>query len=664
VNWDLRSQEKERLLFEEIPVVITPSRKEQPITEAPTTVALITTEDIRYSGATTIPDLLRMVAGIDVMTITARDQVVGIRGFTDPLGKRLLVLMDGRSVYMDLFDLVYWDAFPVSLEEIARIEVVKSPSSALYGANAFSGVINIITKSPEQLKGTTLRLTAGTRDTFIGSIIHSGNMASNKIKYKVSLELDKTNEWSEDLREKIDGRKEAGEIERLNVFFSYKPNDKFNLEISGNKVHIKNRLVLFNEPFGAGKLKNNIDSIQVNMEFKNLEFRMFHRKEDGDNFWIGSQDHQLLATSLYDFELLHSQKLGKNKQHSLIMGINYRYNKLIEHDYFLEDHLHNLWAFFIENELRITDKLRLTVGGRYDHHPLVGGRFSPRGNILFYPCKNNIIRFSVSRAFHNPSFSDFYMYNEVIFIPPSHSIPPISFIVEGNQNLAPEAITAYEIQYRSTWSNILKLDTSLFYYRYSNFIQPNSKLIYYDADEAFPGSPGGVFIKKWVASLWNSGRARGIGGEVSLNFFLNRGSTAFLNYSYQEITDKEDDIYTSYVNEKNRIRSEYPRHKVNAGVRILFKNNISINLLAHWVDKTQRFIVDHRGEYIFSSANSYCLINPSMGYTFPNKKIEVVLSVFNLFNNKHYQYPVDAASPTPHSDQIGTKITFTVKFKF
>lgn len=216
---------KEALLFQEVPVVITAARKEQPITEAPTTITVITSEDIRYSGATNIPDVLRMAAGVDVMTITARDQVVGVRGPVTPLSSQLLVLIDGRSIYMDLYDHVYWDALPVGLEEIDRIEVVKSPASALYGANAYSGVINIITKSPEQLAGTTLHITAGTQNTFIGSLLHAGEAAKKKISYKVSAEWDNTNEWKKN-------EEKAGETIRLNVSLQYKPNKKSKLAIS------------------------------------------------------------------------------------------------------------------------------------------------------------------------------------------------------------------------------------------------------------------------------------------------------------------------------------------------------------------------------------------------------------------------------------------------
>ncbi|MDQ1354506.1 MAG: hypothetical protein QG657_4815, partial [Acidobacteriota bacterium] len=231
---ELWAQEKEKLLFEEIPVVITASRKAQPITEAPTTISVITAEDIKYSGAANIPDVLRMVAGIDVMTISARDQQVGVWGFITPVNNKLLVLVDGRTIYTDLYGMVLWDLFPVGLQEIDRIEAVKSPASSIYGANAYSGVINIITKTPKQLRGTTVHFTGGERDTVIGSILHAGELANGRLKYKISAEYDQTQGWQ-------DPNEKNAEVLRFNALAEYSLGEKGRLALSAGRAHSKNR---------------------------------------------------------------------------------------------------------------------------------------------------------------------------------------------------------------------------------------------------------------------------------------------------------------------------------------------------------------------------------------------------------------------------------------
>lgn len=655
-----RSQEKEELLFKEIPVVITASRKEQPITEAPTTITVITSEDIRYSGATTIPDILRQVAGVDVMTISARDQQVGVRGFIDPLSYKLLVLIDGRSVYINLYNHVFWDAFPVGLEEIDRIEVVKSPASALYGASAYSGVVNIITKSPQQLKGTTFHLAAGTQNTFMGSVLHAFEAAKKKISGKVSAQYEKTDEWD-------DREGSAGETTRFNALIRCKPNDKSQLTLSAGIVDIKDRKLFTSEFTRAGTLDNQISYLQLDAEYSNLKLRTFIRWEKGDEFWSILDRRQGWETLIYDAELQHTLKPGKG--FSLVWGINYRYHQLKNHVLFPGDQDQNLWALFLENDVTITDRLRLTLGGRYDWHPLVRGRFSTRGNIIYSPAQHHMIRFSAARAFLNPAFAASYMnMNESLDItldPPLPTITlPITFTFLGNPDLKPEGITSYEIGYHYNWSNHLKLNLNLFYNQYHDFLFQGFSIVFYQEDEIFPGFPGGIIPKLFNGFNQNGCDAWGIGGEIQLHFLLNKHISGFVNYSWQKITDKADNPYTTYVNEKNRARPEYPKHKLNTGLRILFKNGFSLNFLAHWVDRTQRFISDGKWNVYLASVEDYLLVNARVGYTLWQKRLDLSLAVFNLFNNKHYQYPSAADVFNPNSYRIGRKITFTVKIKF
>ena len=138
---------------EQIEVVVTASKHGQKITEAPAAVTVLTSDDIQASGAVSVADVFRRVPGLDFIQISARDYNINARGFNGALSRRLLVLVDGRSVYLDLMGFTLWDTLPVSLDEIERIEVVRGPGSALYGANASSGVVNIITKAPDALEG-------------------------------------------------------------------------------------------------------------------------------------------------------------------------------------------------------------------------------------------------------------------------------------------------------------------------------------------------------------------------------------------------------------------------------------------------------------------------------------------------------------------------------
>jgi iron complex outermembrane receptor protein len=136
--------------------VSTAIRREQPISQAPSNVYVITAEDIRQSGAPDVPTILRRIPGLEVMQVTGADFNVSVRGNNQLFANKMLVLVDGRSVYIDVQGFVFWKGLPVTLPEIKQIEVIKGPVAALYGFNAFDGVVNIITKSPKEMEGTTV----------------------------------------------------------------------------------------------------------------------------------------------------------------------------------------------------------------------------------------------------------------------------------------------------------------------------------------------------------------------------------------------------------------------------------------------------------------------------------------------------------------------------
>src|SRR5687767_7017238 len=184
--------EELELLKEEETVSIA-TRYEQPISQAPSNVYVITDEDIRHSGATDIPTVLRRVPGLDIMQVTGADFNVSARGDNQLFANKILVMVDGRSVYIDGQGLVFWKSLPVTLPEIKRIEVLKGPASVVYGFNAFDGVINIITKSAQELKGTTFQFGGGELGTISSAAVHAGT--AGKFDYRLSIGRDKNQQW-------------------------------------------------------------------------------------------------------------------------------------------------------------------------------------------------------------------------------------------------------------------------------------------------------------------------------------------------------------------------------------------------------------------------------------------------------------------------------------
>jgi len=157
----------EPVVYEE-QVVVSASKVEQQLVNAPASVSVVTTETIQNSPANNIGDLLRAVPGLNVTQTSARDVNITTRGATSTLSTSQLALVDGRSVYLDFFGMVMWDLLPTNPNDIKQIEVIRGPASAVWGANAMSGVVNVITKSPRELAtqgaGTSLTIGVGTFD--------------------------------------------------------------------------------------------------------------------------------------------------------------------------------------------------------------------------------------------------------------------------------------------------------------------------------------------------------------------------------------------------------------------------------------------------------------------------------------------------------------------
>src|SRR5438067_10885604 len=158
------------------------SKREQKLGDAPAAVFVITQDDIRRSGARNIPEALRMVPGLEVARIDENKWAIGARGFNGRFANKLLVLIDGRSVYTPLFSGVYWDIQDVPLEDIDRIEVIRGPGATLWGANAVNGVINIVTRSARDTRGAYVRAGGGREDPGIVEARYGGSTGSTAFR--------------------------------------------------------------------------------------------------------------------------------------------------------------------------------------------------------------------------------------------------------------------------------------------------------------------------------------------------------------------------------------------------------------------------------------------------------------------------------------------------
>jgi len=375
----------------------------------------------------------------------------------------------------------------------------------------------------------------------------------------------------------------------------------------------------------------------------NLKFNGVRNKLKLQTFWTRIESVLLnpdfgenyTLTDTYDIELQDSIRLGS--RNIVTAGGSYRLNT-ISSNLIDEFHRQHLWAVYLQDEFKPVDNLAITIGARYDNHPLTENTLTPRASITYLLTQRHTFRISAGKAFRNPTFIESYLLTspKLNLSELNPRLPEIPFTWEalGNPALNPERITTYELSYQTILKDRISSKFNLFFNRLDELIEFGA-VETLPADFFFPGSPGGVIPS--MTSFYNRGKSESIGGEVDMTFYVTKWLSGFANYSYQQLTD----IQTS-----ERIKSA-PEHKLNGGLCLKCKNRISTNVAAHYVSQT---------EWNGVKVDAYTLVNVKVAYSMMEEGAEISLSAFNLLNQKHREHP--------WGDEIGRRITAGLTYRF
>ena len=621
-------------LIKEEETVSIASRHEQPISQAPDNVYVITDEDIRHSGATDIPTILRRIPGLEVMQTTGAEFNVSARGNNQLGANKMLVMVDGRSIYIDVQGTMFWKLLPVTLPEIKRIEVIKGPASSVYGFNAFDGVINIITKPPEEMKGTTLQFGGGELGTISSAAIHAGT--AGKLGYRLSVGHDQNQQWRN--RDAL-----AFRSNKFNVQTEYALTTVSRLTVAGGLVD-SNR-------FDGGLAQDVISSTRPAQGYANLAYehsnfyiRAFWNRFDAtDNV----QFHPLLAPFLlppsdrsgnptgsfsadtYNVDVQHHSELSA--QNRLTYGVNYRHNTLSS-NFISQYSRENRLGFFLQDEWRMTPSFTLVAGARYDLDTFIHPTLSPRVALLYSPTDGHTIRLSGSVGYRPPTLFEKKVDQQLNSIFPGPS-PDL----KGGQDIHPEQIISYSIGYQGWFLNHrLRLRTDLFFNHISDLIRFQT-------------------VSATVVTPENDGGSADIyGGEAGVEFLATRWLTAFANYSYQEIGQ-------SFA---GRVQRGAPRSKYNVGLRSEWDNGLNGDATFYHVgaatyppgDAFTSLAAAGLVTIPDTRVGSYNLLSLRVAYKFWQEKAEagymrdaeVAISAFNSLNDTHKEHPL--------GDTIGSRV--------
>ena len=510
---DQEDEEEDPPTFAET-VVVTASRVEQEIVNAPATVTVIGPEQIAAQPVASIGELIRQVPGVNVVQTSNRDFNVTSRGATSTLATSQIVLVDGRSVYQDFFGFVAWDVIPVAMEDLERVEVVRGPASAVWGANAMTGVVNLITKRPRDMLGTTLDISLGTFDRNVtGRDMDPGTTysvmgthaaaPSDTFAYKVSLGYSDSSAFARpagNIPNIINVPQPYPDVAGLDTRtpkFDFRgdwdsPDSQSRFKLSGGYAGTQGILHSGIGPFelrpgtgmGYGRLQYERGSFELGA-FVNSTSAPYR------TLLVQSPTGPLtgnLTSNTFDVSFSNTEVIGTRNIFSY--GGNVR-RVTMDFDLARAGDRRDELGFYVQDEIFLHDRFRWILGGRIDRVSLLDDvRFSPRTTFIFKPAEEHSIRLSYNQAFRAPSlvnsFFDTSIVNPLQFplqpllgppaalLPPALTPAPVNYFlpthvagaevpgIPRDGSLRAENLTAYEVAYAGGFGDRVGL-TAAFY---------------------------------------------------------------------------------------------------------------------------------------------------------------------------------------------------------
>ncbi len=451
-------------------------KKKGKLKDSPAAIFVITNEDIKRSGVRTLPEALRMVPGMMVTKMESSRWAITARGFNTRFANKLLVLIDGRSVYTPLFSGVYWGAQDLLLEDVERIEVIRGPGGALWGANAVNGVINIITKSSEKTQGTFAEVGGGTHERFFSSLRYGGRISDNAT-YRAYMKFADREAYELANNLKAD---DAWNSTRGGFRVDWKPSDEDSIMAIGDVFYL-NQDVSENIPTLTAPYTAALDTRTQFLgssfltrwdrslsETSGLSFQFYYEHYDRDTY------HSRQIRDTFDFEAEHQFQWGE--RHEINWGLNLRYWKdhidqsgLISFDPISEGD--TIFSLFVQDDIKIAEDLfTLTLGSKFEYNDYTKFEVQPSARFLLTPHENHTVWGAVSRAVRTPSRSDHTTFVVSAVRPPTAmtGFLPVQANFTGDKSFDSEDLYAFEMGYRTSFLENLSFDITGFFNRYEN----------------------------------------------------------------------------------------------------------------------------------------------------------------------------------------------------
>ncbi len=620
-----------------IEVVYAASKFEQKVTEAPSSVSITTADEIKKYGYRTLSDILRSVRGFYV-SYDRINNYVGVRGFSRPgdYNTRMLLLVDGHRTNDNIYDSAAIDTgFILDVDLIDRIEIIRGPSSSLYGTNAFFGVINVITKRGHNLNGVEVTGEAGSFDTYKSRITY-GNKFQNGLEMTFSGSLSDSRGQSLYYKE-FDSPAANNGITKGNDYSQY-----YNLfttlslhDFTLYGGYVSREKGLPTAPWGSD-FTDRRNQIIDNRGYVELKYEHVFPNQFKTMAKVFYDNYEYKGSYVYSNALYKDRatgnwwggevKLTKNlfDSHTLIIGGEYQDNFQQDQWYYIEEPYQqfindkrdsDILALYIQDEYKILKNLLINAGIRYDYYSTFGGTTNPRLALIYKPLEKTTLKLLYGDAFRAPNTYELYYHDGMITQKPG-------------SDLKPETIRTYEIALEQYMGDHLRGGVSGFFYQIDDLItlqiEPSDGLlIYKNIDEVESKGVEFELEAKWTADI--KGRA---------------------SYTYQEAKDRATD----------EILTNSPKHLAKLNVTIpLIKKKLFLGLEEQYTSKRKTVAGDFTNEFFVTNLT---LFSQNL-----LKGLELSASVYNLFDSKYYD-PVSNEHSMNAVEQDGISFRFKLTYRF
>ena len=644
--------------------VTTVSREESTIGHSAAAIFVINPEQIRRSGATSIPELLRMVPGLDVARVDGNKWAVASRGLNGRFAKNLLVQVDGRTVYAPLTAGVFWETVDYPLADIERIEVVRGPGASLWGANAVNGIINIITKSSQDTLGGFIsggggNVAQGFADFRVGGKI--GDRATYRIFGKwfnqdrqFSPEGDPNDQW---------WRASGG------VRLDWHPGADDTVTLDGGFIRsaggAKDRFALSaGPPFGR-----NFSETQT-IDSEHVLARWTHKLES-DSSWTlqgywdrfeltGDTNYRNTRWNTFDLDFQHQFALGTRQK--IVWGLGYRHiaanlTNSVDDGGFSLSWLNNqpesqVISGFVQDQIALVpNRLSLMLGTKLEHNSFTGFEVQPSGRLLWTPTKRQSAWVSVSRAVRTPSFTE----DDVqLTLPAANPANRPSARLVANRDLTAEKLWAYELGYRVQTSDAFSVDAALFYNVHDNL----------RANQTSPSLASTVQgIPLAASQFFNGLSGETYGAELTVNWKLTDWWRLTGSYTLLKANMHGDQNLpaASRVSQELGAEKQSPQQQVHVQSSWNIPGNVEFDLIGRFVDRLAGF--NPTGiPGVSDTVSDYFTLDARLAWH-PRRNLELAIVGQNLLDNHHPEF---GTNPFVRSPLVEARrgVFATVTFKW